>query len=260
MPVRVAAVQYALGKKDYRAAIESAGKLVEASGEHGAGIVCFPEHWLLEYREHGNMAIEKLCEVARNTGLFVISGGNYMPDATPESTDLRIRSVIIGPDGKRLGQQDKVHLYGSEERVASPGDQYNVFQTTLGKIGIMICYDTMFPEAARTLVLKGADLLFVPSKIGRDALDPWILYIRTRALENRVPIVAPNVFRPPRYLGGSVIVDVEPQNEASVVLPKIVASAKSGEQIIVADIDVERARVLRKGRFLDRRPTAYFGH
>ena len=260
MPVRVAAVQFALSKHDYHAAIDRASHLVEAAGKNGARIVCFPEHWLLEYREHGDIAIERLCDAARKTGILVISGGNYMPDAPPASTELRIRSILIGPDGKRLGQQDKVHLYGSEKKAARPGDQYSVFQTTLGKIGILICYDNMFPEAARTLVLKGADLLFVPSKISRDALDPWIIYIRTRVLENRVPIIAPNVFRPPRYVGGSLIVNPEPQGEAGVVLPKIVASAESGEQILFADLDVEGARVLRKERLLDRRPTAYFGH
>jgi len=260
MFIRVAGAQVALGKRDYLSAIEDARKLVKTAAEHGARIVCLPEHWLLEYREHGSRATEQLCTAARESGIFVISGANYMPDATPTYTGLRIRSVLISPDGRRLGQQDKVHLYGNEKTVAEPGEQYNVFQTTLGRIGILICYDNMFPEAARTLALKGADLLFVPSKIGRDALDPWIMYLRTRALENRIPIVAPNVFRPPRYVGGSAIVDVEPQGEGKVVVPRIVSFAKSGEQVLVADVDVDRARELRKERFLDRRPTAYFGH
>jgi predicted amidohydrolase len=118
----------------------------------------------------------------------------------------------------------------------------------------------MFPEAARTLALKGADLLFVPSRIGAAALDPWILYLRTRSLENRIPLIAPNVFRPPRYIGGSLVVDLDRQRDTNVVLPKVVASAKSGEQLILANVNVELARELRKERFLDRRPTAYFGH
>ena len=260
LTVRVAAVQFALAKQSYREAIEGARILVEAAAEQGAEIVCFPEHWLLEYREHGHLAIEQLCNVARDARIFVITGANYTPNATPASPELRVRSTVIGPDGKRLGQQDKVHLYQSEKKVATPGSQYNIFQAGFGRFGILICYDGMFPEAARTLALRGADLIFVPSRIGRAALDPWILYLRTRALENRIPIIAPNVFRPPTYIGGTVVVDLIPQGEDKAVLPKIVASAGSGEKIIVADVDLERARELRRERFLDRHPTAYFGH
>ena len=260
MQLRVSAGQLALGQRDYGMAVENVEKLVKSAGQQGARIVCFPEHWLLEYREHGQRALDQLCDAAREARIFVITGANYMPDAAPKSTELRVRSVLIGPDGHRIGQQDKVHLYQSEKKVAKPGEHYNVFQTTLGKIGILICYDAMFPEAARTLALKGADLLFVPSRISATALDPWILYLRTRSLENRIPIIAPNVFRPPRYVGGSLIVDLNQQTETNVVLPKVAVSAKSGEQLILADVDVELARELRKVRFFDRRPTAYFGH
>jgi predicted amidohydrolase len=260
LTIRVAAVQFALGKQSYQEAIEGAQALVKAAAEQGAEMVCFPEHWLLEYREHGHLAIEQLSNAARDARTFVITGANYTPNATPASPELRVRSIVIGPDGKRLGQQDKVHLYQSEKKVATPGSQYNVFQSVFGRFGILICYDGMFPEAARTVALKGADLIFIPSRIGHAALDPWILYLRTRALENRIPIIAPNVFRPPRYIGGTVIVDLIPQGDGKVVLPKIVASAGSGEKIIVADVDVERARELRRERFLDRNPTAYFGH
>jgi predicted amidohydrolase len=260
LTIRVAAVQFALARQSYREAIEGAQMLVKAAAEQGAKIVCFPEHWLLQYREQGHFAVEQLCNAALNSKIFVITGANYTPNATPTSPELRIRSIVIGPDGKRLGQQDKVHLYQSEKKVATPGSQYNVFQSVFGRFGILICNDGMFPEAARTLALKGADLIFVPSRIGHAALDPWVLYLRTRALENRMPIIAPNVFRPPRYIGGTVIVDLIPQGESKVVLPKIVASAGSGEKIIVADVDVERARELRRERLLDRQPTAYFGH
>jgi predicted amidohydrolase len=192
--LRVSAAQLALGQRDYRMAVENAEKLVKTAGGVGRKDRLLPEHWLLEYREHGQRALEQLCTAAREARIFVITGANYMPDAAPRSTELRVRSVLIGPDGNRIGQQDKVHLYQSEKKVAKPGEDYNVFQTTLGKIGILICYDAMFPEAARTLALKGADLLFVPSRIGAAALDPWVLYLRTRSLENRIPLIAPNVF------------------------------------------------------------------
>ena len=108
--------------------------------------------------------------------------------------------------------------------------------------------------------MKGADLIFVPSRIGHTALDSWLLYFRTRAMENRIPIIAPNVFRPPIYVRGTVIVDLLPQNNGRGILPKIIASTGSGEKIVVADVEVERTRELRRERFLDRHRTANFGH
>jgi predicted amidohydrolase len=260
LTVRVAAVQFELGKHSYQEAIERASAFVNEAAQQGARLVCFPEHWLLEYREQGHLAVERLCNTAHDTGVFVITGANYTPNVTPGRPELRIRSFVIGPDGRRIGQQDKVHLFRSEKTVATHGSQYNVFQSSFGRIGVMIGYDGMFPEAARTLALKGADFIFVPSRIGYAALDPWILYLRTRAMENRIPIIAPNSFRPPHYIGGSVIVDLIPKSETMVVSPSIVASAGSGEKLLVADVDIERARALRRERFLDRQPTAYFGH
>jgi predicted amidohydrolase len=165
--------------------------------------------------------------------------------------------MVIGPDGQIAGHQDKVHLFRDERKLATPAGGYSAFETAVGKIGITICYDNVFPEACRTLVLKGADLVFVPSRIALEGLDPWILYLRTRALENRIPVVAPNIFDSPRYVGGSVIIDLEVNPASRVVVPKIVASAGSGEKVIIADVDIEKARELRKERLSERRTSAY---
>lgn len=76
---------------------------------------------------------------------------------------------------------------------------------------------------------------------------------------NRIPIVAPNVFDPLRYLAGSVIIGLSAVNPSPVVVPKILASAKSGELLIVADVDVETAEELRKERLMDSRSRAHTG-
>lgn len=259
MPIRVAAAQVALGKGSYRSALDDAVNLIREAVGLGARIVCLPEHWLLEYREQGYEAPKQLSELARSERIYLISGANYMKVQTSSSSEIRICSYLFGPDGNAIGRQDKIHLFHSEKQVAAPGEGYQVFDSRLGKIGVTVCYDNVFPEAARTLVLAGADILFVPSRIVSEGLDPWVLYLRTRALENRIPIVAPNIFHPPRYLGGSVIIDLAVEKPSPVVLPKIVASGKSGELVIVADVNIEQARQLRKERLWDRRPNAYAG-
>jgi predicted amidohydrolase len=225
MTIRVAALQVALGKGSYRIAVEDTQTLIRQAANAGAQIVCLPEHWLLEYGEQGYTVVKELAETARSERVYVISGANYTPIPSAKPEEIRIRSFLISPGGQIVGQQDKVHLFQNEKNVATTGDGYEIFETPLGKIGICICYDNVFPEASRTLVLRGADLLFVPSRIISEGVDPWILYLRTRALENRVPVVAPNIFHPARYVGGSVIIDLVVNHSSPVVSPRITASA-----------------------------------
>ncbi len=253
MHCRVAAAQISLRKESLETAIKDAKNLIHEAAKSGAQIICLPEHWLLEYWKEANDATDKIVDAAKAEHVFVITGANYIRSGS----NVRIRSTLIDPDGKILGWQDKIHLFRDEGTVAVPGEKYETFQTPLGKVGITVCYDNVFPEAARTLALRGADMLFVPSRIISEGLDPWLLYLRTRALENRIPVVAPNVFDPPRYLGGSVIIDMEESDASPVVLPKVVASAGAGETVIVADIDIERARRLRSKRLSERKPSAY---
>jgi predicted amidohydrolase len=258
MIVRVAAIQLALGKASYRKAVDDAIALIQHARNEGAQIVCLPEHWLLEYGELGYNAAQELADTAKANRVYLITGANYTPvERNGGSRELRIRSILLSPEGQMIGEQDKVHLFHGEKNTATAGEAYRTFPTSLGNVGIIVCYDNVFPETARTLTLKGADLLFVPSRIIADGLDPWILYLRARSLENRIPVIAPNVFDPPRYVGGSVIVDLEMDSASGVVRPKIVASAKNGESLITADVNVDLARELRRERFGDRRPEAY---
>ncbi len=253
MHCRVAAAQMALGKGSYEKTLDAAQNLIGEAAKSQAQIVCLPEHWLIEFWKEATDATERLAEVARTRHIFVVTGANF----TPNHSNICVRSTLIDSAGQILGWQDKIHLFRDERSVAVPGQEYKVLQTTFGGIGITICYDNVFPEAARTLTLRGADLLFVPSRIISEGLDPWLLYLRTRALENRIPVVAPNVFHPPRYLGGSVIIELS-QGDSSVVLPKIVASAGTGEKVIVADVDIDNARKLRSDRLSQRMASAYY--
>lgn len=252
MLCRVAAAQIGMRKTSYEKALDDARDVIHVASKSGAQIVCLPEHWLLEHWKQAGDATVRLAETAGSVGILVITGANYL------LTDhgVRVRSSLISPDQGIIGWQDKVHLFRDERKVAGAGEEYSLFDTPLGRVGITICYDNVFPEAARTLALQGADMLFVPSRIVSEGLDPWSLYLKTRALENRIPIVAPTVFDPPRYPGGSVIIDLK-TNTTQVVVPWVVASAGSREEVIVADIDLNAARRLRLKRLSERVPRAY---
>jgi predicted amidohydrolase len=93
--------------------------------------------------------------------------------------------VLIGPDGRVLGKYRKVCLPHSEvEAGVTPGAEYPVFETKFGKVGMMVCYDGFFPEVARELTKRGAEVIAWPVW----GCDP--LLARARANENRVFVVS----------------------------------------------------------------------
>jgi len=105
----------------------------------------------------------------------------------------------------------------------------------------------VFSDVANSLVKKGAEVLFSPSRIVRRGLQPWHLYVQVRALENRVPILGANV-QNYRFGGNSIIVVlVESQG---VMIPKMLASLR-GEQAKVVKFNLNRYKKSRKQRFSD---------
>jgi len=254
MRLSVAAAQLALGKESYNKAISDACSAVSTAAQNGAEIICLPEHWLLEYHDKIGEAIGELSRAARQNKIFIITGANY---TTLDTGQVRVRSQLIDSNGTVRGVQDKVHLFLGEKQSAIAGSEFQLFETEFARVGITICYDNTFPESSRTLALKNADLLFAPSRIVARGMEPWLLYLKTRALENRLPIIAPNVTYPPTYIGGSVIIDLEVDKSMNIVFPKIVASAKDEEKVLLADVNVERARELRKEKLAERLPNAY---
>ncbi len=95
-------------------------------------------------------------------------------------------SVLVGPEGY-IGTFRKVHQPSEELRYYRPGSDWSVFATALGPIGMLICYDQCFPEAARELTLRGAEILAIPNawpKSDRASDDRYDFYGRARAAEN----------------------------------------------------------------------------
>lgn len=98
-------------------------------------------------------------------------------------------AILTGPDGL-IGIYRKTHLFYEEKLWFSPGDTgFKVWQTPIGNIGIMICFDWFFPESARTLALKGADIIAHPSNLILPYCPDAMV---TRCLENRVFAVTAN--------------------------------------------------------------------
>jgi predicted amidohydrolase len=146
-------------------------------------------------------------------------------------------AVLIGPDGL-IGTYRKTHLpFLGVDRFVLPGDEFPVYDTPLGRIGIQICYDLRFPEVTRALALKGADIIAHPTNFPLAAKPQTEFVTRARAYENRVYLLTSNRVgkeRSAEFCGWSQI--VEPRGE------RLAEAGGEGEALLVADVDVERAR------------------
>jgi N-carbamoylputrescine amidase len=174
--------------------------------------------------------------------------------------------AMIDADGTVLGVYRKSHIPdgpGYQEKFYfRPGDTgFRVWATRFGTIGVGICWDQWFPEAARAMVLMGADLLFYPTAIGSepaepglDTRDPWQRVMIGHAVANIVPVVAANrvgVEEGQSFYGSSFIADTRGD--------KVAELGRDGAGVITARFDLADVRRMRAGWgfFRDRRPELY---
>jgi len=194
---------------------------LDLMGRSGADLYVLPELFNTGYnfadrREADQLAetstgstFQAIAEFARKKKCFVAYGFAERADRIYNS------AVLTGPSGI-IGVYRKVHLYNRENLFFAPGNLgFPVFDLPFGRIGIMICFDWIYPESARTLALKGAQLIVHPSNLVLPHCPDAMV---TRCLENRVfAATADRVGREDRgglelrYIGKSEI--VSPQGE-----------------------------------------------
>lgn len=167
-------------------------------------------------------------------------------------------AIMVGPDGDILHQHQKIHLRGEEQMLFRPGYQIRECQTSLGRdgltVGMMVGWDLAFPETARSLVMRGSELLIVLSNWEEPHAEEYGVYLRARALENATYVVSANrVGEEPSYtfFGRSAIVGPYGQYYAIDDDP--------AEGYAVATLDLERMRQRREETQIlqCRQPTAY---
>ena len=146
-------------------------------------------------------------------------------------------AILVGPDGL-IGSYRKTHLpFLGVDRFVTPGDELKVFDTALGRIGLIICYDLRFPEVTRTLALQGADLVALPTNFPVAAKLQCDMIAPARAAENRIYLLVANRVGKERwgeFCGWSQIVD--PYGT------RLAEAGETEEALLVADVELEKAR------------------
>ena len=223
--------------------IENISKLLEKLGRVETEIVCLPEQWLPNnHIENYDQEFFEFKKIAKNYSMTIIPGAFYEKNEDKVS----INSPIIGPEGEIIGKQEKIHPYDYEKDTVDAGTEAKIFNTSC-KFGIMICYDTVFPGVADILTKKGAEIIFSPSRIVKEGIEPWKMYVQVRSLENRIPIIAPNV-EDIKFGGNSLIVELT--KEEKIVKTRV--TELKGEYEETVNITFSNYETIRKQRLEDR--------
>ena len=184
-------------------------------------------------------------------------------------------AVVLEKDGSIAGKYRKMHIPDDpafyEKFYFTPGDLgFEPIQTSVGKLGVLVCWDQWYPEAARLMALAGADLLIYPTAIGWDPrddeaeqqrqLDAWVTVQRSHAVANGIPVLSANRVG---YEGdpSSVGAGIQFWGSSFVAGPQgeLLARGGEGEELLVVDVDLRRSEDVRRiWPFLrDRRIDAY---
>ncbi len=199
--------------------------------------------------------VERFGNLARRYGVYVV-GGLY----TSRGGKAYNSAVLFGPRGKIVGIHDKVHMPGDEGLHISPGESYPVFETEQGNVGMLVCWDMQYPEAARELALGGADLIALPTWGWEN------IYGLCRAYENGVTIATAMGIP----FGGHLWDFCDPSCIVDNMGKILAQGSRTGSQIVTAEVDirVEPApqygadaatgmKSMRQIRMAQRRPDTY---
>src|ERR671933_1626289 len=220
-------------------AVEYACKLLKKAGSSDSDIVCLPELWYTKIVTNFESEFDKIIDAAKDYNMVIIPGAFIEKRSKSGNNGLQISSPIIGNQGVIWGRQLKIHPFGPQRKAVKAGNKVELFKSGNFKFGIGICYDIVFPEVARALVKKGADILFFPSKIRYEGIKPWHMYVQVRALENRIPIVAPNVCSNSNngiYRGKSIFVDFDYDPKTGINVPNLRFGSSKNDQITIIDM------------------------
>lgn len=220
-------------------------------------LAVLPEMWAtgFAYKQLNELAartaelVEELRALSTQYAMVIIG-------SLPEPHEDKVyNTAYVLDNGKIAGKYRKMHLFSlmQEDKSFDGGSEWLLADTSIGKIGVFICYDLRFPELARRLALEGAEILVVPGEWPKPRQEHWRTLLRARGIENQLFVIAANccgVVGKLDFFGMSMIID--PKGE-------VMAEAGYEPQAIIAELDFAAMAAWREQIpcFNDRKPECY---
>jgi 5-aminopentanamidase len=241
-------------------------KVLHALKDVDADLIVLPEFFATGYQFISHEEVDQLSEeiphgyttetlagLSRSKSMYIVAG-------LPEKHGGRFynSAIMTGPEGF-IGVYRKTHLFFEEKLWFTPGDTgFEVFHTAIGRIGMMICFDWIFPESMRTLALKGAELVAHPANL---VLPYCPSAMPVRCLENRVYSITANRIGTESRKEGQTLKFIGTSQIISPDSTLYVKATENEESLEIADIVLEKAKDKSlnpfNDLFRDRRPEMY---
>ncbi|MDQ5954707.1 MAG: hydrolase protein [Patescibacteria group bacterium] len=277
--VTIATIQSSVSP-DIQSNIQKTAKLVENAAKKGAQIICLQELYSTPYFPQyqkvnkdkftetiPGTSSEVFKEIAKKYGVVIIVP-IYEKEIKNGKTEYHNSAVVIDEKGKLLPTYRKIHipqdpLFYEKNYFKQSNSGYKIYKTKFGNFAVLICYDQWFPEAARSVTLAGADLVFYPTAIGNilgvkekegDWHDAWETVMRGHAIANNIYVVAVNrvgIEDKLKFWGQSFICDA---------FGKVINRAsKDKDQILISKVDLSANKSIREewGFMRNRRTDTY---
>jgi predicted amidohydrolase len=250
-------VQFTITLGEIEPNSEHVRRSLEKLAAEGVRLAVLPEMWGtgFAYKDLNRLA-ERTAELVAELAGLSRTYGMVIVGSLPEPHENKVyNTAYILDNGIVKGKYRKIHLFSlmQEDRSFDSGSNWLVAETSVGKIGVFICYDLRFPELARRLAVEGAEILVVPGEWPKPRQEHWRTLLRARAIENQLFLVAANccgIVGKLDFFGMSMIID--PKGE-------LLAEAGYEPENIVATLDFATMTEWRQQIpcFNDRKPECY---
>lgn len=225
--IHAAAIQFTVNQGNLDANLDYVRGALGRVADQGAQLAVLPEMWssgfayksLNELAERTESVTAELCALSARYHLVIIGS---QPE--PAGDDHVFNTAHVIDNGQVVARYRKLHLFSllGEDKAFKGGDSWCLAETSLGKIGVIVCYDLRFPELSRRLALEGARVICVPAQWPKPRQEHWRTLLRARAIENQLYVVSCNAcgqIGKLEFFGMSLIID-----------PKGEVLADAGEQ------------------------------
>lgn len=255
--IKAAAVQFTITLGEIGPNLQQVRQSLQSLAADGVQLVVLPEMWAtgFAYKELNSLA-ERTGELVAELAALSARYGMVIVGSLPEPHESKVYNTAYIIDGGDIkATYRKIHLFSlmQEDRSFDSGNSWVLAETSVGTLGVFICYDLRFPELARRLAVEGAEILVVPGEWPKPRQEHWRTLLRARAIENQLFVIAANccgLVGKLDFFGMSMIID--PKGEP-------LAEAGYEPEAITATLDFAAMTAWRQQIpcFNDRKPECY---